>query len=107
MTTEYVVEVHPLLGRAATATFDGAHAYRYALTRRWAVGAAMVFLMCNPSTADEQHEDPTVRRCLDFARRNGFAALTVVNLFALRATDPGELACHPDPVGPLNDQFFC
>ena len=66
--------------------------YRYRLTRR--VGLtddAVTFVMLNPSTADETHDDPTIRRCIDFANRWGFGWLHVVNLSPLRATDPKEL----------------
>lgn len=60
--------------------------------------------MLNPSTADAFNDDPTIRRCISFAEREGCTDLTVVNLFALRSTDPKKLIKHPDPVGPLNNQ---
>jgi hypothetical protein len=85
---------------------NAARTHRYLLTRRWADGPAAVFIMLNPSTADEQHDDPTIRRCTGFARREGCGALTVVNLFALRSADPHELARHPDPAGVHNDLFI-
>ena len=56
--------------------------------------------MLNPSTADAHDDDPTLRRCLGFARRWGFEALTVVNLFAWRSPQPDELRIVADPVGP-------
>lgn len=61
-----------------------------------------VFLMLNPSTADAELDDPTIRRCRGFAQRWGKAGIVVVNLYALRATDPRALQSHPDPVGPAN-----
>lgn len=82
--------------------------YRYTLHReidqvtRWV--KPCLFIMLNPSTADAVQDDPTIRRCIKFAEREGCTSLTVVNLFALRATDPGELIGHADPIGPLNDQ---
>jgi hypothetical protein len=90
-----------------SATFDPSRTYRYALERRWSEAAPAVFVMLNPSTADAFAEDPTIRRCLAFARREGCGGLVVVNLFALRATDPYELykIVHPDPVGPENDRI--
>ena len=89
------------------AVFSADGTYRYLLVRRWdQPGPAMTCLMLNPSTADALADDPTIRRVLGFARREGAGTLNVVNLFALRATDPRELSRHPDPVGPHNDEFI-
>jgi hypothetical protein len=89
------------------ACFDHTGAYRYRLWREWdASRAAVAFVMLNPSTADAGTDDPTIRRCLGFARAWGFGRLEVVNLFALRATDPRLLRSHPDPVGPDNDRHI-
>jgi hypothetical protein len=78
--------------------------YRYRLMRRWGAGKTMLFVMLNPSTADATEDDPTIRRCLGFARREGCEALEVVNLFAYRATDPKDLTrCSDHPIGPAND----
>jgi hypothetical protein len=88
----------------ATATFSPDRVYRYALTRRWSpTGPLTVFVMLNPSTADAFTTDPTIRRCIGFARRWNTAGILVVNVFGLRATDPRALQNHPDPVGPDND----
>lgn len=57
----------------------------------------------NPSTADAARDDPTIRRCIGLARRWGFGGITVVNLFAFRATKPADLKTAFDPVGPRND----
>lgn len=86
---------------AAVLSDDGV--YRYSLTRRWADGPSVRWVMLNPSTADAEVDDPTIRRCVSFARRWGYGSIVVHNLFALRATDPRELRQHPDPVGPDND----
>jgi hypothetical protein len=59
--------------------------------------------MLNPSTADADTDDPTIRRCIAFSKAWGFGGLAVVNLFALRATNPQSLRHHDDPVGPDND----
>lgn len=79
--------------------------YRYTLTRGpWLNGEGTVlFVMLNPSTADELWDDPTIRRCIRFAQTWGYARLNVGNLYALRATDPRELFRAEDPVGPRND----
>ena len=65
--------------------------YRFSLSRRWAEGDAVLFIMLNPSTADANEDDPTIRRCIGFAKSWGFGALHVGNLFPFRATDPMEL----------------
>lgn len=101
-----------ILGTISGAGGDGSavsghgRSYRYLLTRRWGVGPTAVFVMLNPSTADAERDDPTLTRCVSFARREGCAALAVVNLFALRSPDPRVLARHRDPVGPRNDTYI-
>ena len=77
--------------------------YRYWLTRDWARGPVATFIMLNPSTADASVDDPTIRRCIGFARAWGMGGLKVVNLYALRSTDPKALWTADDPVGPDND----
>lgn len=87
------------------AGFDQTGRYRYTLGRRWAPGGRRVcFCLLNPSTADARVLDPTLTRCLKFAQRWGFCAMSVVNVFALRSTDPAGLYKTDDPVGPRNDQ---
>jgi len=88
----------------AGADFDGE--YRYDLFRKWDDRPMIVFIMLNPSTADENKLDPTVTRCMKFAIRNGNGGFHVVNLFALISTDPKALLDHPDPVGPLNGRYI-
>lgn len=66
----------------------------------------MVVVMLNPSTADEIKNDPTVRRCIGFAERERATLLEVLNLYALRSTDPAGLLAVEDPVGPENDHWI-
>ena len=78
--------------------------YRYALTRDWDLTQARVtFVMLNPSTATATVTDNTIRRCRRYAQRWGAGGLLVLNLFALRSTDPRQLYTHPRPVGAHND----
>lgn len=62
-----------------------------------------MFIGLNPSTADETQDDPTIRRCIAFAKAWGYAALCMTNLFAFRATDPKDMMAATDPVGEDND----
>jgi hypothetical protein len=99
-------ETEDLAGGYGRAVFNEARTHRYLLERRWRAGKPLTWVMLNPSTADAFADDPTIRRCIQFARRDGYAGIQVVNLFALRATDPRELQSHPDPVGPSNDRVL-
>lgn len=92
------------LARSAVISEDGL--YRYRLDRRWGYGPRVAWIMLNPSTADSEAEDATSRRVQAFSRRWGFSALTVVNLYAWRATDPTDLWTAQDPVGPENDRHI-
>ena len=67
--------------------------YRYSLIREWDVHNPknVVFIMLNPSTADDEKEDQTTKVCIEFAKRRGFGSMQIVNLFAYRSTDPDEL----------------
>ncbi len=89
------------------ATIDPTGRYRYALWRTWDGDAPRVaFLMLNPSTADARRDDPTIRRCIGFARSWGFGSVEVVNLFAYRTPDPEVLRRALHPVGPENDRYL-
>lgn len=89
--------------RSAAMSPDGV--YRYTLGRKWAdpVGGAVCWIMLNPSTADAEQDDPTIRRCMNFSESWGYDSLIVVNLFAFRATKPADMKAAADPIGPQND----
>ncbi|WP_426291211.1 DUF1643 domain-containing protein [Sphingomonas sp. TWP1-3-1] len=81
--------------------------FRYWLARQWTDGATRLpIIMLNPSTADAENDDPTIRRCIALARREGFGGIHVFNLFAFRATSPDDMKAVADPVGPLNDYWL-
>lgn len=86
------------------AVISSSGTYRYLLTRYWDYTKPRVgFVMLNPSTADAKEDDPTIRRCINFAKSWGYGGIVVGNLFAYRATDPKKLTQVGSPVGPQND----
>ena len=99
------------------ALFDATRTYRYQLWRDWDkdslngtaddlpnVDKFVLFIGLNPSTADETMDDPTIRRCIGFAKRWGYGSLCMANLFAFRATKPRDMMVVLDPIGPFNDE---
>ena len=99
------MSLFPELETQAGATFDETRFYRYRLWRVWDnKHPKLAWLMLNPSTADEQVLDRTMRQCVRYTQRWGFGGLEVVNLFAMRSTDPDAMkAFAGDSVGPDND----
>ncbi len=81
--------------------------YRYSLWREWDIDKSkIVFIMLNPSKADASMDDPTLRRCISFAKSWDYGSLIVVNLFAYRSSSPLELRQVDDPVGKQNDRYL-
>ncbi len=84
--------------------------FRYQLERlsakRTSRKSTVTFIGLNPSTADASQDDPTIRRCIQFAHSWEFKTLIVVNLFAFRATKPIDLFKAPDPIGTENDAYI-
>jgi hypothetical protein len=99
--------MQPLERFSSGAAFSACRTYRYRLWRSWAARESRcVFVGLNPSTADESRDDATIRKCVGFAKRWGFGAVEVVNLFAYagaQSTNPRSLLGLSDPVGPDND----
>ena len=90
-----------------SATLDPSRVYRYTLERTWDPGRERVlWIMLNPSTADETSDDRTIQRCMDFARGWNYGGIIVGNLFALISPKPETLLDHPDPVGPDNNKHL-
>ena len=94
------------------AVFSPCRKFRYALTREWgatrgvSLSDRVAFVGLNPSTADETEDDPTIRRCIGFAKDWGFRGLVMLNIFAWRATNPAALRIVDDPKGPRNDDWI-
>lgn len=87
--------------------FSPCRTYRYTLWREWIGGSGYaMFVGLNPSTADETMDDPTIRRCIAFAKAWGYAGICMTNLFAFRATDPRIMKSAVDPVGPENNRYL-
>lgn len=93
-----------------SATLSAGGVYRYDLVRVWDDSLRLiVWVGLNPSTADAEIDDPTIRRCMGFARRDGAGGIVMLNRFALRSTDPRNLNDtynNPDPCGPDNSAVF-
>jgi len=91
---------------SAGAQFSDDGIYRFRLWRKWSSKPRACFCMLNPSTGNETVLDPTLQRCIGFARKWGCGGIDVVNLFAIVSPDPSILRTHPDPVGPGNDEHI-
>jgi hypothetical protein len=90
-----------------SAVFSACGRYRYVLRRSWDAALPSVLIIgLNPSTADATADDPTIRRCIRFARDWGYGSLLVANLFAFRCTEPRRLRAVADPVGPRNNWWL-
>jgi hypothetical protein len=89
------------------ATFSSCRAYRYSLSRIWDKEKKFVlFIGLNPSTANEEVDDPTIRRCVNYAKNWGYGGFMMVNLFAYRTTLPSNLKKVKYPVGKDNDKYI-
>lgn len=91
-----------------TAVISPDGVYRYRLDRSWGLAhrGRVCWVMLNPSTADADDDDPTIRRCIGFTSGFGYDSLTVINLYGARATDPRHLRHIIDPIGPGNSDHF-
>jgi hypothetical protein len=94
-------------------TFSTDRVHRYTLWREWVSVFTneddfhfVNFICLNPSTATETKDDPTMRKCIKFAKAWGYDAMCVTNIFAFRSTDPEGMKAAADPIGPDNDYFL-
>lgn len=103
-----VIEFEPYPMQDRLTMFSPCRQYRYTLWREWDMlnPKYAMFVGLNPSTADETQDDPTIRRCVGFAKAWGYGALCMTNLFAFRATDPKVMKAASDPIGPDNDEWL-
>lgn len=88
--------------------FSTCRQYRYCLWREWDITNPdyAMFVGLNPSTADEVENDNTIRACMGYAKRWGYGALCMANLFAFCATKPAVMKVYTAPVGPDNDKWL-
>jgi len=93
--------------KTSNAIFSPDRRYRYVLTRIWDKTKKMCcFIGLNPSTADEIVDDNTVRRCIEYAKNWGFGMLNILNIFAIRGSNPIIIEQVDDPVGIDNDRWI-
>jgi len=89
------------------AEFSACGQFRYWLWRAWewkGFANQVMFVGLNPSTADATIDDPTIRRCIRFAKDWGYSGMMMLNAYAYRATDPKQLKRANFPVGSDNDE---
>jgi hypothetical protein len=99
-----VTRTHAIDGTESSAVYSDCERYRFALTRTWGTsGGRLLFVMLNPSKATELANDPTVERCERRARKLGYAAMRVCNIFAWRETEPALLKKARNPIGNANN----
>lgn len=93
-----------LFTQTTGAEFSPCRRWRYTLWRIWDSECPYcAFIGLNPSTATETENDPTVSRCINYARDWGYGGMYMLNLFAWRATDPDDMKAADEPVGEDND----
>jgi hypothetical protein len=98
---------HEISSMRKDAKLSTCEKYRYSLTREWDnTKEKVAFVLLNPSTADASQDDPTVRRCIAFAKCWGYGSIEIVNLFAYRTPHPSKLKEAGYLIGEGNDQYI-
>lgn len=89
-----------------TAKISECNNYRYDLFRVWdETKPYLMFIGLNPSTADHEMDDPTIKKCIGFAEKLNFGGICMCNLFAFRATNPNDMMSSQSPIGIDNDLY--
>lgn len=99
----------PLSEPSGSAKISPCGQYRYFLSRMWGDQDdcnVVTFIGLNPSTADASVDDPTLRRCMNYAKAWGYSGVWMVNLFGFRATEPKDMMAATDPIGPDNEDHL-
>jgi hypothetical protein len=107
---------HETINTRSNAVFSNCGKYRYSLNRSWSMDSLfdesprsrqfIAFCCLNPSTATQIDNDPTVTRCINYAKAWGFGGYVMINAFAWRETLPGEMKLQPEPIGECNDAML-
>jgi hypothetical protein len=95
-----------LFGLDGSAWFNETRTHRYLLTRTWGEGPLMTWIMLNPSKAGAETGDPTMHRCVTFAKREGCGGIQILNLYGIQSPSPQAIRDSPDPVGASNDMII-
>lgn len=100
--------LHRSIGRRESwAVFSPNRGWRYRLVRVWDPDKPRLgWVIFNGSRADDHRTDPTVRRCIGFARAWGYGGVDIANLYGLVSKNPAGVGHHVDPVGPDNDRHL-
>ena len=89
--------------------FSADRRHRYVLRHTWEPLIAPKFctwIGLNPSIANEEQLDPTLRRIRTFCVAWGYNGFIMTNLFGLVTIDPAQLYRVEDPIGPENDRHI-
>ncbi len=81
-----------MISQFSGAVLDHTRQYRFLLWRFWNESPRVLFIGLNPSTADEYQDDPTIKRCMGFAKAWGYGGLYICNVYGYRATNPDNLS---------------
>ena len=65
---------------------------RYTLSREWDLSKGKIlYIMFNPSVADDKKDDPTIRRLINFTKKFNYGGFFVGNIFSLISSYPKQI----------------